>query len=413
MKNNSTKFSVYEMVASRVIEQLKKGTIPWRQPWFNVNDGAFSHRDGRCYSLLNQMMLGDDHEYVTWKEIQKEHGKLKKGSRAKQVVFWTIFTKEILDEDGNKKTQTFPILRYYNVYDINDTEGIKPRERKVGKAEEVPEAEKIVNDYISRSGVKLTKTRNSNRAFYSPIMDSITVPCKKQYDETSEYYSTLFHEMTHSTGHKSRLNRITDCAAFGSHEYSKEELVAELGAASLVNYCGLEVPESFNNSVAYLDSWIKALENDSRMIVSAAGQAQKAMDLILNVKNDEKTENDEKTADEPKTDEQTSLVSNPKPAQPKSVEIIPVKSKAEMQRLLKDGKDVVVKIVTNPSWTAIEGVERHVSLHKGNSFALKTQKRNGTFVDSWLFYEDFTLKDGILVYKDSDVTADVYIKNVA
>ena len=288
----SEKFDIYEMITERVIAEMEKGEIPWKKPWFNVNDGAFSHRDGRCYSLLNQIMLGNNHEYVTWKEIQNEKGKLKKGAKAKQVVFWSILEKTDTDKDGKEVKKSIPFLRYYNVFDIADTD-LKPRERKVGKAEEVPKAEKVVKDYIDRSGVKLTRTRNSDRAFYSPLTDSITVPCKKQYDVTSEYYSTLFHEMTHSTGHPSRLARFTDTgsAAFGSEEYSKEELVAELGAASLTNYCKLEVPESFNNSVAYLENWLGALKNDKKLIVSATSRAQKAIDLILGVeKKDSKVE---------------------------------------------------------------------------------------------------------------------------
>ena len=288
----SEKFDIYEMITERVIAEMEKGEIPWKKPWFNVNDGAFSHRDGRCYSLLNQIMLGNNHEYVTWKEIQNEKGKLKKGAKAKQVVFWSILEKTDTDKDGKEVKKSIPFLRYYNVFDIADTD-LKPRERKVGKAEEVPKAEKVVKDYIDRSGVKLTRTRNSDRAFYSPLTDSITVPCKKQYDVTSEYYSTLFHEMTHSTGQPSRLARFTDTgsAAFGSEEYSKEELVAELGAASLTNYCKLEVPESFNNSVAYLENWLGALKNDKKLIVSATSRAQKAIDLILGVeKKDSKVE---------------------------------------------------------------------------------------------------------------------------
>lgn len=293
----STKFDIYEMITERVIAQMEKGEIPWKKPWFNVNDGAFSHRDGRCYSLLNQIMLGDDHEYVTMKEIKNEKGKLKKGSKSKQVVFWSVFKKTVTDKDGNEVEKTFPILRYYNVFDIADTEGLKPRERKVGTAEEVPKAEQVVKDYISRSGVTLHRKINSSEAFYSPLLDSITVPCKKQYDVTSEYYSTLFHEMTHSTGHPSRLARFNidgTASAFGGEDYSKEELVAELGAASLTNYCGLEVPESFNNSVAYLENWLKALKDDKRLIVSATSRAQKAVNLILNVKPEKEQADEDK-----------------------------------------------------------------------------------------------------------------------
>lgn len=120
------------------------------------------------------------------------------------------------------------------------------------------------------------------RAFYNPSADAVTLPLMDQFFEVSEYYSTAFHELTHSTGHTSRLNRLSKTAHFGNEEYSKEELVAEIGAAALVNHVGLETPSSFRNSAAYVQSWLKALSNDKRMIVSAAGQAEKAVRLILN-----------------------------------------------------------------------------------------------------------------------------------
>ena len=115
-------------------------------------------------------------------------------------------------------------------------------------------------------------------------MDYVQVPTMEQFPKAEEYYSTLFHEMTHSTGHTSRLNRFTGAAkaaAFGSEEYSKEELIAEIGAAALVNRCGIETRHSFRNSAAYLQSWIKALRNDNTLIIGAAGKAEKAVAYIL------------------------------------------------------------------------------------------------------------------------------------
>ena len=102
-----------------------------------------------------------------------------------------------------------------------------------------------------------------------------------QFAETAEYYSTAFHEMVHSTGHSNRLNRLTQTAHFGNEEYSKEELVAEIGASALVNQAGLETEKSFRNSTAYVQSWLNVLKNDKRFIVSASGKAEKAVELIL------------------------------------------------------------------------------------------------------------------------------------
>ena len=116
------------------------------------------------------------------------------------------------------------------------------------------------------------------------------MPCIGQYQEVAEYYSTVMHELTHSSGHPKRLARIDSTANFGSESYSKEELVAELGSAFLVNHCGLETPSSFNNSAAYIQGWLKALKNDKRLLISAAGAAEKAVSLILDKKEGEEDE---------------------------------------------------------------------------------------------------------------------------
>ncbi|MBR6705244.1 MAG: hypothetical protein IKI84_01005 [Clostridia bacterium] len=133
---------------------------------------------------------------------------------------------------------------------------------------------------MRREGVTL-EHEEGDRAFYQPSTDRIVVPTMAQFTESAEYYSTCFHELTHSTGHMKRLARLDTTANFGSESYSKEELVAELGSAALVNHCGMETASSFHNSAAYVANWLTALKNDKRLIVSAASKAQKAVDLIL------------------------------------------------------------------------------------------------------------------------------------
>ena len=169
------------------------------------------------------------------------------------------------------------------MFHIDQCEGIKPRHEIAAASESInPDAaaDAIIADYLKRSGVKLTH-QEGDRAFYRPSADTVTLPLLAQFKELAEYYSTAFHELTHSTGHASRLNRLSKVACFGSEDYSKEELVAEIGAAALVNHAGLETSSSFRNSAAYIQNWLKALQNDKRLIVSAAGQAEKACNLIL------------------------------------------------------------------------------------------------------------------------------------
>ena len=147
-------------------------------------------------------------------------------------------------------------------------------------AEAIEEAQEIIYGYLERENVKLLH-QEGDRAFYRPSTDEVVLPIRKQFMSTAEYYSTVFHELTHSTGHASRLNRLTQAAFFGSEDYSKEELVAEIGAAALVNHVGLETSNSLRNNVAYIQNWLRVLKDDKRFIVSASGKAEKAVNLIL------------------------------------------------------------------------------------------------------------------------------------
>ena len=286
---------LFQIITDRIVDQLEQGVIPWQKPWSSVQ-GAISHTTGKRYSLLNQMLLGcRSGEFVTFKEAQREGGHVKKGEKASMIVFWKFLDSAKRDDDGNVVhgadgkpiMESLPFLRYYNVFHIDQCEGIQPRFKEEPTPGEhlSPDdaADRIVEGYIQRSGVKLI-LRHSDRAFYSPSSDSVTVPELAQYTSVSEYYSTLFHELTHSTGHASRLNRLSKEASFGSELYSKEELIAELGAAFLVNHVGLETDDSFRNSAGYIQSWLKALKDDKRLIVSAAGKADKAVAMILNTK---------------------------------------------------------------------------------------------------------------------------------
>ncbi|MBQ8617041.1 MAG: DUF1738 domain-containing protein [Clostridia bacterium] len=272
------KESLYEVITNRIIDELKSGIIPWRKPWI-ASGQAISHVTGKPYSLLNQMLLGHGGEYVTFKQVQDEGGRVKKGAKAQMVVFWKWIEQE---DEETKEKKKIPYLRYFNVFHIDQCDGIKAKH-----AEPLPQAvepdaaaEAIIADYLKRSGVKLIY-EEGNRAFYRPSSDSVTLPLVDQFKNAAEYYSTVFHELTHSTGHASRLDRLSKTAYFGSEAYSKEELIAEIGAAALVNHAGLETADSFKNNAAYIQNWLQALRNDKRFIVSAAGKAEKAVDMIL------------------------------------------------------------------------------------------------------------------------------------
>lgn len=279
------KTNVYEMVTERIIAELEKGVIPWEKPWTGVRSGAYNRVSKRPYSLLNQMLLKHTGEYATYKQWQDLGGQVKKGEKSEIVVFWKIFEAEETNKDtGEKETKKIPLLRYYNVFHISQVEGVEPLapEQLNDEVEPIEEADKIITDYITREHIDFTECR-SNEAYYSPSSDRVVVPMKEQYTVINEYYSTTFHELTHSTGHKSRLNRLETgaVAAFGSETYSKEELVAEIGSASLMNLLGIETVKTFRNSAAYIQSWLQVLRNDNKFIVSASSRAEKAVNYIL------------------------------------------------------------------------------------------------------------------------------------
>lgn len=301
MKNNNH-IDVYQMVTDRIIEQLEKGVVPWHQEWHGTIDGAFNRITKRRYSLLNQMLLEHDGEYASLKQWNKLGGRVKPGEHGELVVFWKIeryaSTTTGINDEGQEETlttyKTIPYLKYYKVFHISQVEGVKPLEiTKPVDNNPIEKAEEVIENYVTKDHLKLRRDQPSNRAYYSPGADLVVVPMLSQFENEGGYYSTLFHELTHSTKHKSRLNRSNDCLAFfGNEEYSKEELVAEIGSANMMRILGIDTEGTFNNSASYIDNWLQVLKNDKKFIVSASSQASKATDYILKFTDGEETEDD-------------------------------------------------------------------------------------------------------------------------
>lgn len=302
--------NVYSLVTDRILEELEKGSIPWHKPWIRPTTGytgvriavdpqscAYSRSTGRPYSLLNQMLLCRSGEWATYNQIQEAGGQVRKGEKSSPVVFWKFVEVKKTNSTGEEETERVPMLRYYSVFHVEtQTEGIKPRARGAHDTvlvadtktefrqewDAIAEADALVRKYLDFSGVTHTEVVG-DRAFYRPGADSIETPTRAQFRDPAEYYSTLFHEITHSTGHPARLDRfsVAGSHAFGSENYSKEELVAELGASALVNLLGIESDGSFRNNAAYIQNWIGQLRNDNKLIVHASGKAEKAVNYIL------------------------------------------------------------------------------------------------------------------------------------
>ena len=281
----SSKVNVYQVITDRIIEELEKGVIPWQKPWVGTH-GAVSHSTGRPYSFMNQLLLQRPGEYITFNQCAAEGGTIRKGEKSSVVVFWKQqVIRELNTTTGEYEEKKIPFLRYYRVWHIDQCDGIKAKYAQTPAAGATPveAAESIVDDYLQREGVKLNYI-GGDRACYIPAFDRVEMPTREQFTSTAELYSTLFHELGHSTGHKSRLNRFSTgaaAAAFGSDDYGREELVAEICAASILNQIGIETDHSFRNSASYIDNWLKAIRGDNKLIVSAAGRAEKAAALIL------------------------------------------------------------------------------------------------------------------------------------
>lgn len=274
------------MVTDRIISQLKQGVIPWQKPWTGIRSGAYNRISKKSYSLLNQMLLQYDGEYATFKQWESLGGHIRKGEKSEIVVFWKIQPVEDIREDGTKQVKQIPLLRYFNVFHISQVDGVEPLPKDaLNDIEPIEKAESILHDYWNRENITVEHVKG-NDAYYSPSRDLIRLPLFEQFTDANEYYSTAFHESVHSTMKENRCNRTEDrkgrLVAFGSNEYSKEELVAEIGSANLMNIIGIETKKSFRNSTAYIQNWLSVLKNDVKFIVSASGRAEKAADYILN-----------------------------------------------------------------------------------------------------------------------------------
>jgi len=288
--------NVYQMVTDRIIAQLEQGVCPWHCPWSKTGENlAISYVSRKPYSFLNQMLLGRNGEYLTFNQVKALGGSVKKGATAGMVVFFKWFEKEKTNADGEKETERIPVLKYYHVFHLSDTTGIESKLQPVECESTLTpseRAEQAISEYLTREDkLRFCNDQPSDRAFYTPALDMVTVPMLSQYEIMEEYYSTTLHEFIHSTGAKHRLDRFKDgkSAAFGSETYSREELIAEIGSAMLCSALGIDNDKAFQNSVAYIKGWSKHLASDPRAIVTASSKAEKAARFFLGIKQEDET----------------------------------------------------------------------------------------------------------------------------
>lgn len=288
MADQPSTTEIYEQITQTILNALDAGTVPWHKPW--TSSGLHQQSvHGRPYRGLNQLLLGleaqikgyDDPRWITFNQARKQGGQVRKGEKSTIVTLWKRIV--IKDENAPDGKKVIPILRIYRVFNVAQTTlDLPPIEAKLREHTPVEEAELIWDGFQDRP----TMSTGHAGAWYSPSSDEIGMPDAERFDSAEHYYSTLFHEAVHSTGAKVRLDRDEvsgGTARFGSGDYSREELVAEIGAAMLRGVCGIDSEAVMSNTAAYIQSWRSKLSDDPKLIVQAAGKAQKAADYIQGI----------------------------------------------------------------------------------------------------------------------------------
>jgi len=289
---------VYEIITERIIAQLESGVVPWHKPW----SGGEQHTprnliSNKAYRGINIFLLGcqgyESPYWLSFKQCRKAGGHVVKGQKASIAVFWKWLDVDKKDPETEEIVKDrIPMLRYYNVWNTEQCADLD--HKRIKEMQESTESEEHEFDPIDSCEALISAMPTppsiqhiENRAYYRPSADRVNMPKREKFAKVPEYYSTLFHELCHSTGHESRLGRqgITETHFFGDREYSQEELVAEMGAAFLCGVVGIE-NETIDNSAAYINGWLTKLRDrkNRKMLVMAGSQAQKAADYIRNIK---------------------------------------------------------------------------------------------------------------------------------
>ena len=289
------RFDLYQTVTDQIVELLEAGTAPWKSSVLGTPIGRpMSLTTGRPYRGVNVFLLamaglagGHTSAYwVTYRQAQALGGQVRKGEKGTLVVFWkTLGDDTKIDPETGKPDKRF-VLRYYRVWNTSQCDGLLPPDAgdqpEPVQHEPIDLADAVLAGFTAPRGPAV-RHGEFPAASYAPAVDEVRMPFTHRYADMPSFYCDAFHELGHSTGHKGRLDRWGEAGpatSFRSDSYSREELVAEMTAAFLCGHCGIS-PSTIENSASYLAGWIERLKGDKRLVIAAAGQAQKAADLIL------------------------------------------------------------------------------------------------------------------------------------
>ena len=278
---------LYNEINQIVLNELAKGVIPWRKPWKSVN-GLTAHNGitkkpyrGINYFITNIIACKYGYnDFYTFNQLKDKNAYVKKGEKGIKILYYDIKR----NDEGEFE---YAFTRYSTVFNRGQCEGLKPLKitENTSTISIDDNAEQIIKNYKTCPQIAC----NGNSAYYMPSTDTVTVPNINQFEKVGEYYSTLFHELVHSTGAKKRLDRLIK-TSFGTSEYAKEELVAELGACYLRNICNIDDIDTMKNSASYIEGWSKKLKEDNKFFINASQYAQKAVDYMLNIKYEDNQE---------------------------------------------------------------------------------------------------------------------------
>lgn len=289
--------NLYEEVTNKIISMIEQGVAPWRRTWSKYGL-ARNYGTKHIYTGINLLLMNNTVHpipyFMTFKQVKEYDGQIRKGAKAEKVIYFDVHYKDRNDTSLDKEEalrrrkngeeiQILKFIKYYHVFNIEDIEGIdfQIAEIELRPNEKLALCERIIEDMPNRPELKQI---NANKACYAPTHDFVNMPAIEQFESAEFYYATFFHELVHSTGHASRLAReeVMNPITFGSKSYSKEELVAEMGASFLCSSVQIDYDNVVENNAAYLTGWLKVLKEDSKFIFKVAADAQKAADYILN-----------------------------------------------------------------------------------------------------------------------------------
>jgi antirestriction protein ArdC len=268
--------NVYEQVTDRIISLLEEGTIPWRKPWHTGAPRSLA--TDQTYRGINALILGTapygSPYWVTYDQAKARGGFVRRGEKGWPLIFWKVV--ENKDQATGETVDSYPVLRQWTVFNVEQCDGLAYPRPEPRDLNDIDAAQRLIDHMPNPPSV----FHDSSSAYYLPRTDTVHLPLKTAFHSSAGYYSTAFHELIHATGHPTRLDRPDVMKPeFGSDLYAREELVAEMGAAMLCGLAGI-APQTLDNSAAYLASWLRALREDSRLVVQSAAAAQKAADYI-------------------------------------------------------------------------------------------------------------------------------------